>query len=97
MKHPSPIVLTIDAVLRPLGVLIYLAIAAVSYPTVSFFWPRHRTWQIRVSNVLHLSPKPKGAMSAAEHAQAGDSENGGIIHIAEVVRIGDSLISYRAI
>lgn len=70
MRYPHPIVVVIDAVLRPLGVLVYLGIAAVSYPIVSFFWPRHKTRQIHVSNVLHLSPRPTGAMSAAEQAQA---------------------------
>ena len=72
MRYPHPIVVVIDAVLRPLGVLIYLAIAAVSYPIVSFFWPRQQTRGIIESNVPRVSAKLDGAMSAAEHAQAED-------------------------
>ena len=70
MKHPSPIVLTIDAVLRPLGVLIYLAIAAVSYPIVSFFWPRHRTRQILKTDVSRPSAKLGEVVPPAEHPPA---------------------------
>lgn len=70
MKHPSPIVLTIDAVLRPLGVLIYLAIAAVSYPIVSFFWPRHRTRRILKTDVSRPSAKLGEVVPPAEHPPA---------------------------
>jgi cellulose synthase/poly-beta-1,6-N-acetylglucosamine synthase-like glycosyltransferase len=70
MKYPHPIVVVVDAVLRPLGVLIYLTIAAVSYPIVSFFWPRQRIRRTIENNVSHVSEKANGAMPEDEHPPA---------------------------
>lgn len=70
MRYPHPIVVVIDAVLRPLGVLIYLAIAAVSYPIVSFFWPRHRIRRILKTDVSRPSAKLGEVVPPAEHPPA---------------------------
>ncbi len=70
MRYPHSIVVVIDAVLRPLGVLIYLAIAAVSYPIVLFFWPRHRTKRILKTDVSRPSAKLGEVVPPAEHPPA---------------------------
>jgi cellulose synthase/poly-beta-1,6-N-acetylglucosamine synthase-like glycosyltransferase len=58
MTHPHSTVLVIDAVLRPLGVPVYLAIAAMSYPIALILPARKHTGKIREGTLVQPPATP---------------------------------------